>query len=187
MSDFPLYTMETAPQESKPILGELQKAFGFLPNIAGKMAISPEMMTGFIGLFQNVHAGTFSEVEVQVLLLTDAVTNACTWAVAFHSFLGLKEGLSEDDVKAMRAGGVPKDPKLAALSMLARKMIEKRGHVEESVVDEFLAAGYEKRHVVEAIEAVAASTITNYVCTITQPPLEEPFKAHAWKDLTAVG
>ena len=181
MTDFPLYTMETAPQESKPILRQLHTAFGFLPNIAGKMAISPEMMTGFIGLFQNVHAGSFSELEVQVLLLTNAVANACTWAVAFHSFLGLKEGLSEADVRAMRAGGVPKDPKLSALSLLARQMIETRGHVDDSVVHTFLAAGYEKRQIVEAIEAVAASTITNYVCTITQPPLEEMFKDHAWK------
>ena len=30
------------------------------------------------------------------------------------------------------------------------------------------------------IAAVAASTITNYTGSITTPPLEAPFQAHAW-------
>jgi len=33
-----------------------------------------------------------SEAQIQTLLLTNAVTNACAWAVAFHSVLALKEG-----------------------------------------------------------------------------------------------
>jgi hypothetical protein len=29
-------------------------------------------------------------------------------------------------------------------------------------------------------EVIAASTITNYTCNITKPPLEAPYQAHAW-------
>jgi AhpD family alkylhydroperoxidase len=51
------------------------------------------------------------------VLLTDAVTNPCAWAVAFHTALALKEGLDPADVQAIREGRLPKDGKLAALSV----------------------------------------------------------------------
>jgi AhpD family alkylhydroperoxidase len=42
-------------------------------------------------------------------LLTDAVTNGCALAVAFHTALGLKMGLDPVDVGAIRERRLPKD------------------------------------------------------------------------------
>ena len=181
MTDFPLYTLESAPGRSKPALQQLQSAFGMLPNIAAAMATSPVLIDSLVGLFQKVHGGSFTEAQVQTVLLTDAVTNACTWAVAFHTALALREGLSPTDVQAIREGRLPKDAKLSALSSLAKTMIEKRGLLDDQDVDGFIAAGFGKDHLLEVIGIVSASTITNYTGSITKPPLEAPFQAHAWK------
>jgi alkylhydroperoxidase family enzyme len=61
-------------------------------------------------------------------------------------------------------------------------MIEKRGRLNDQDVDRFIAAGFGKDHALEVIAIVAASTITNYTGSITKPPLEAPFQAHAWKE-----
>ena len=151
-----------------------------LPNIAGAMSTSPILINSLVGLFQNVHGGSFTEAQVQTILLTDAVTNACTWAVAFHTALALKEGLDPADVEAIRERRLPKDSKLAALSALAKTLIEKRGRLEDQDIDRFLAAGFGKDQALEVIAAVAASTITNYTGSVTKPPLEPAFQAHAW-------
>jgi AhpD family alkylhydroperoxidase len=180
MTHFPIHTMESAPECSKPALQQLQSAFGMIPNIAGAMATSPILINSLVGLFGNVHGGSFTEAQVQTVLLTDAVTNACTWAVAFHTALALKEGVDPKDVQAIRERRLPKDAKLAALSSLARTMIEKRGRLDDQDVDRFIAAGFGKDHALEVIGIVAASTITNYTGSITKPPLEAPFQAHAW-------
>jgi AhpD family alkylhydroperoxidase len=172
--------MESAPDRSKPALLQLQSAFGMIPNIAGAMATSPVLIKSLVGLFGNVHGRSFTEAQVQVVLLNDAVTNACAWAVAFHTALALKEGIDPADVQAIREGRPPKDGKLAALSTLAKTMIEKRGHLDDQDIDRFLAVGFGKDHALEVIAAVAASTITNYTGSITKPPLEAPFQAHAW-------
>ena len=95
------------------------------------MATSPVLINSLVGLFGNVHGGSFTEAQVQTVLLTDAVTNACTWAVAFHTALALKEGIDPADVQAIREGRLPKDSKLAALSALAKTMIEKRGRLDD--------------------------------------------------------
>jgi AhpD family alkylhydroperoxidase len=182
MTSFSVHTLESAPERSKPALRQLQSAFGMIPNIAGAMATSPVLINCLVGLFGNVHGGSFTEAQVQTVLLTDAVTNACTWAVAFHTALTLKEGVDPKDVQAIREHRLPKDVKLAALSALAKTMIEKRGHLNDQDVDRFIAAGFGKDHALEVIAIVAASTITNYTGSVTKPPLEAPFQAHAWED-----
>ena len=75
---------------TKPAVRQLQAAFGMIPNVAGAMATSPVLINSLVGLFRNVHGGSFSAVQAQTVLTTDAVTNACTWAAAFHTALALK-------------------------------------------------------------------------------------------------
>jgi alkylhydroperoxidase family enzyme len=180
MTSFPVYTLDSSPERSKAAMRQLQSNFGMIPNIAATMATSPVLINSLVGLFGNVHHGSFTEAQVQIVLLTDAVTNASSWAVAFHSALALKQGIDPHDVQAIRAGRLPKEPKLAALSALAKSMIEKRGRIEDQEIDRFMAAGFGKDHALEVIGIVAASTITNYTGSITKPPLEPEFQAHAW-------
>lgn len=180
MTTFPVHTIESAPERSKPALQQLQSAFGMIPNLIGKMATSPVLIDSLVGLFGKVHGSSFTEAQVQIVLLTDAVTNGSPWAVAFHTALALKEGIDPTDVQAIRDGRLPKDNKLAALSRLAKTMIEKRGRLGDEEINRFLAAGFDKDHLLEVIAAVAASTITNYTGNITGPSLDAPFQDHAW-------
>ena len=180
MTNFPVHSIESAPEGSKPALKQLQSAFGMIPNLIGAMSTSPILTNSLVGLFGNVHGGSFTEAQIQTVLLTDAVTNASTWAVAFHTALALKEGIDPADVEAIREGRPPKDAQLAALSTLAKTMIEKRGRLDDEEVEQFISAGFGKELVLEVIAIVAASTITNYTASITKPPLETPFQAHAW-------
>src|ERR1700761_9393016 len=151
MASFPVHTIDSAPERSRAALRQLQSAFGMIPNIAGAMATSPVLIDSLVGLFGNVHGGSFTEAQVQTVLLTDAVTNACTWAVAFHTALALKEGLDPADVQAIRDGDLPQDEKHAALSRFAKTLIEKRGRVDDQDVARFRQAGFGKDHALEVI------------------------------------
>jgi alkylhydroperoxidase family enzyme len=181
MPNYPVQTIASAPGNSKSALEQLQKAFGVLPNIAAAIANSPKFVNSLVGLFGQVHSPGLSEAENQIVLLTDAVTNSSTYAVAFHTTLALQQGISSEETTAIREGRLPKDKRFAALSRLAMTLIEKRGHVSEQELDAFLAAGFTKEQVLEVVAIVAASTITNYAGTIANPPLEDPFRQHAWQ------
>ena len=180
MQGFPVYAIETAPEKSRSALQTLQDAFGMIPNVAGTMATSPVLVDSLVALFGKVHGGSFNEAQIQVLLLTNAVTNGCSWAVAFHTGLALKEGGDPADVQAIRERRVPKNASSAALSTFARTLIEKRGRVDERDVDAFVTADFRKEHALEVIAVVAASTITNYAASMTRPPVETAFKAYSW-------
>jgi uncharacterized peroxidase-related enzyme len=181
MPTFPVTTLATAPEKSKPVLEQLQKGFGFIPNLAAVIATSPKLVTAFAAVFQQVHSGSFTEPEIQIVLLTDAVTNGCEYAVAFHTALAHQAGVNAEETDAVRAGRLPKDARLAALSALARTFIEKRGHVSVAEQDAFLAAGFASEQILEVITIVAASTITNYAGAVGQPPLEDKFQQYAWR------
>ncbi|QSN62046.1 carboxymuconolactone decarboxylase family protein [Caballeronia sp. M1242] len=180
MAQLTVYTLDSAPADSKPALNALAEAFGMVPNIAGALAGSPRLINGLVGVFQQVHGGSFTEAQIQALLLTNAVTNGAAWPVAFHSHLALQAGLSEADVQSIRERRLPRDDRLAALSALARALIENRGRVDEQVIASFIAAGFDQERVLEVILVVAASTMTNYTASVAQPPLEAQFEPHAW-------
>src|SRR6478736_862407 len=182
MTVYPIHDLASAPAESKRPLDELKQAFGFIPNIAGTMAESPVLLSALAGVFKQVHAGTFTEAEIQTLLLTNARTNRSAWPVAFHSLLALQAGVAPATVQAIRDQRLPEEPKLAALSTLARTLIELRGHLDEQTVSAFHDAGYRREQLLEAITVIAASTMTNYTANLTNPPLENAFQPHAWSE-----
>jgi alkylhydroperoxidase family enzyme len=181
MLNYQIQTVETAPEKSKPLLELFVHAVGFVPNLAGAVANSPVLANSLLGLFQKVHNGSFTEAEVQVLLLTNAVTNSSSWPVAFHTALGLKQGLDPADVQAIRERKLPKQKRYAALSGVAKKLIENRGQLTDDDVTTFLEGGFEKEHLLEVIAVVAASTITNYAGKVTNPPLEASLQEYAWR------
>ncbi len=113
-------------------------------------------------------------------MLSDDKSRPSEWAVAFHTALALKQGVHPADVDAIRHGGPPNDFGLASLSTLARTLIEKRGHLAESDQRRFFEVGFSAEQILEVIAVVAASTITNYTGSVTQPALEAPFEEFAW-------
>jgi alkylhydroperoxidase family enzyme len=181
MPIFKVQTIDLAPAGSRAPLEKLRQVFGMVPNVAGVIANSPVLAKIFVPLFEGVHGGTFTEGEIQTQLLTNAVTNSCAWAVAFHSHLALQAGLDPADVQAIRERRAPQQPRIAALSAYARGLIEERGHVGEAAVAAFLSAGFKPDQALEALAVSAASTITNYTLNIAEPPLEPMFQEHAWR------
>jgi alkylhydroperoxidase family enzyme len=181
MLNYPIHTIASAPEGSKSALEQLQKAFGVLPNLPAVIANSPKLINSLVGLFGQVHGPGFSEAENQIVLLTDAVANSSAYAVAFHTALALQQGVSSKETDAIRERRAPTDKRSAALSVLARTLIEKRGHLGDQELLSFLAAGFTKEQVLEVIAILAASTITNYAATIANPPLEDPFQQYAWR------
>jgi len=181
MTDYPIHTVDTAPDSAKQPLTVLREAFGFVPNGAAVMANSPALMNSFFSAFGHFRGGgTFTPAERQVLLLSNAVANDCAWAVAFHSLEALADGVTPEAVEAIRQRELPTDPRLAALSTLTRTLIEKRGHLDDTDAKTFTAAGFNDTQLLEVITGVAISTMTNYAATIAKPPLEAPLRPHAW-------
>jgi alkylhydroperoxidase family enzyme len=179
--NYPVHTLDSAPEKAKPALQSLKQALGIIPNLAATMASSPTLVNGFVAAFGNFHGGSFDAKEKQTLLLTNAVANRSEWAVAFHSTLALKEGVDVADVEAIRQNRLPAEPRLAALVELDRALIERRGAVSDAELAAFQAAGFSPAQALEVIAGLAVSVMANYAGNITRPPLEAAFQAQAFR------
>jgi AhpD family alkylhydroperoxidase len=176
---FSLHTFDSAPAGSRPSLLKLKEAVGMVPNLASAMAESPALLEGFVAIRAIYQSGTFSPIEREVLLLTNAVENTCRYCRAIHSTFALKAGVTPEVVRQLREGNSPADRKLKALADFARAVVRNRGHVPEQTFQAFLDAGYSKAQALEVLLGLANSIIANYAAHFTRPELDEPLRAQA--------
>ena len=63
---------------------------------------------------------------------------------------------------------------------MARLVVQQAGWLTPVDVDEFLAAGWERRHVLDVILAAAYKTMSNYTNHIARTPVDTQFAANVW-------
>jgi len=187
MTAFQVHSIETAPEGSKSLLESMKENLGMVPNLAAAMSESPQLLAGFLSVREIYAGGTFTPAEIQVLSLTAAYENDCAWCMAFHTLMALKEGVSREDVEALRAGLSPSDPRHKTLSDFARKMVSARGAVSNADVERFCAAGYTRAQALEVVLGMAFSLMANYAGHLADAPLDAPFQPHAWHKPEAHG
>ena len=56
-------TVESAPEQSRPILQNVNKAFGFIPNLMATFANNPSVLEGYLALDGIFEKGSFTQVE----------------------------------------------------------------------------------------------------------------------------
>ena len=57
--------VESAPEQSRPILQNVNKAFGFIPNLMATFANNPSVLEGYLALDGIFEKGSFTRVERQ--------------------------------------------------------------------------------------------------------------------------
>lgn len=174
-------TLTTAPEASRPALEQVQKAYGFVPNLLATFSNSPALLKGYLALDEQFNHGTFTPRERQIILLTTSVANACGYCEAAHSTI-LKHMLKVpvEIVDAIRDGITLKgDAKLNALVEFVRSVVETRGHAPYAKLQAFLDAGYSQAQVAEVLIGVALKTMSNYLDHLSPVPIEPAFAGEA--------
>jgi len=75
-------TIANAPAGSKPIMEDIQKGFGFIPNLMATFANSPEMLKGYLALDAEWDRTSFTPQERNFALLAASLENECGYSGA---------------------------------------------------------------------------------------------------------
>lgn len=185
--DFPIYTLDTAPEASKAALAQAKATFGFIPNLEGIFAQAPSLLQGSMALWDLFEATSLTPIEQQVVYLTANYEHDCRYCMAAHSGLAKMIGMTADEIEALRHGTPLSNPKLQALRHFTQRMIQARGWVEEREIEAFLAAGYSQQQVLEVILGIAIKIMHNYTNHIAKTPLHKPFQPYVWSKSTVTG
>ncbi|MEM8829750.1 MAG: carboxymuconolactone decarboxylase family protein [Cyanobacteria bacterium P01_G01_bin.19] len=180
MTTFTTYTIENAPEASKPILKATKKKLGFITNLMASMAESPVLVESYLTMMGLFNKTELSETERQIILMTNNRLNGCTYCMAAHTAVSKKFRVDNEVIEALRSGSPINDPKLEALRTFAIIIHETHGRPTEEQIEAFLAAGYTKQTILEVIVGTSLKVLSNYTTPIVEPKLDKVFASMAW-------
>ena len=179
--NFPLLDETSAPKQSLPALATTKENFGMIPNVEKVMALSPQLLSGYVHMWDLFETTTLTSIERQVVYMTANFENECNYCVPWHTILAKKAGIAPSEIKALRSGAPLADPKLDALRAFTRTLIANRGKASEADLRLFFDAGYTDAQALEVILGLSIKLISNYTNSIAGTPLDPEAEHLRWE------
>ena len=172
MNTFNVPTRENVSANNQAIFDNLNKALGFVPNLYATYAHSDTALENYLN-FANAKT-SLSAKEKEVVNLAVSQVNDCIYCLSAHTAIGKMNGFTDEQILELRAGYSSVNTKLDALARLAKNVTENRGRTDEAVLENFYNAGYTKANLIDTISLVGDKTISNYIHSTTQVPVDFP-------------
>lgn len=172
MSTFNVPTREDVSINNQAIFDKLEKGLGFVPNLYATYAYSDTALENYLN-FANAKTSLTAKEKEAVNLAVSQV-NDCIYCLSAHTAIGKMNGFTDEQILELRAGFSTVNEKLDALAKLAKNVTENRGRTDSDVLDNFFNAGYTKTHLIDVIVLVGDKTISNYIHSTTQVPVDFP-------------
>jgi len=172
MNTFNVPTREDVSTNNQAIFDNLKKGLGFVPNLFATFAHSDTALENYLN-FSNAKT-SLSAKEREVVNLAVSQVNNCIYCLSAHTAIGKMNGFTDEQILELRAGYSSVNNKLNALAKLAKNITENRGRTDSEVIEDFFSAGYTKANLIDTISLVGDKTISNYVHSTTQVPVDFP-------------
>lgn len=173
----PGVTPADATQEQKQLMGKWSDM-----NFARVMARSPDLYRAFVPLIKKVVADTnLPPRDRQVLCLRTLTLGNDVYEVTHHEFISQTVGLSQDEVKAMRAG---EGEKLTSWDKLLIRVSEQlvRDQFVEDELWHAMAERYSPQQLMEVVVLVGAYLTMAMVTRNFEMPLEDQKTFQGFKE-----
>lgn len=165
-------TREEVSADNQAIFDQLKKGLGMVPNLYATFAHSQTALANYMA-FQNAKSSVSGKTR-EVINLVVSQVNECQYCLAAHTMLGKMNGFTDAQIMEIRHGHASFDAKLDALARLTKGITQSRGHVDQALVQAFFAAGWTKESLVDAIVVIGDKTVSNYLHSTTQIPVDFP-------------
>lgn len=166
-------TIDNAPEDSKPVLEQINSKFGKLPNILATLANSPTALKTLMGVFGALEAGELDGKPHEAIALRIGQMNGCNYCLAAHTAKAKMAGATEDETLAWRKGEAD-DGRLKALLELATALNEKRGAITDDELAKARGAGLSDGEILEALAIVICNIFTNSINALVKTEVDFP-------------
>lgn len=181
MSTLKVHTIQSAPEASKSLLENSNKAYGMIPGLHGVLAGAPGALEAYQTIHQLFVDSSFNNEELTVVWQSINVEHECHYCVPAHTGIAAMMKVDDKITDALRNRTALADSKLEALREMTLSIVRNRGNVNDEEIEAFYAAGYGERQILEIILGVSQKVISNYTNHIAQTPVDKAFEKFAWK------
>lgn len=176
---FTIHTIDSAPEAAKEALKTVKTNNGFIPNLIGVLANAPTALETYRTVGAINQRNSLTPTEREVVQITAAVTNGCGFCVAGHTAISIKQiKMPEDLLQALRKVQTLPDEKLNTLAQFTLAVMQHKGNVGETALNEFLAAGYTHENALDVVLGVSLASLCNFANNLAQTPINpelQPF------------
>ncbi len=163
-----------------------RKRYGWLPNTVRVMVRSGSAAEVYLAA-GKLNAGTsLTNVEREAVAIATAAHNRCDYCLLAHSAALAAAGSTPAEVQSMQ-DGTCSDPRVSAILVFARAILDHRGGVGDADLDAAHAAGLDHGTLLDIAAVVAENTLGNYVNNIARTPLDPVLRRAAANHLELVG
>ncbi len=164
---------ETATGKAAELLDGVKATLGITPNLTRVMANQPAVLDAFLAISESLSKGAFDSKTREAIALTVAGANGCDYCASAHSAISQSLKVAPAEIEH-RLAGRSDDPKLNALLVFARRIVDKRGLVSDADIADARAAGYDDATITEVTAHVAANIFTNYINHVADTEIDFP-------------
>ena len=125
----------------KALLDVIHGTFGSTPNMFLAVANSNAALQSMWAAFGALGAGVIAPTMGEKIAVAVADRNGCDYCLAAHTALGRKAGASAQEMHDAQLG-VSADPKTQAALHFALKLVEHRGQIQDSDVQQLRVIGF---------------------------------------------
>jgi uncharacterized peroxidase-related enzyme len=174
-----LHSETTAPEASQAFIQRVLANNGFLPNLIGVLANSPEALETYLTVSQINARGDLSLAEREVVQITAARIHGCDFCVAGHTAAALKQAkLAPALIVALQKGTATGDARFDTLRVFAEAVIATRGAVDDAALAAFLDAGFSEKQSLEVVLGISLATLCNFANSLAKSPVNQQLQAY---------
>jgi len=154
---------EDAAPEVQPILDKLTHGFGKVPAFFGTMARVPEVLAAFMPFYAAViEHGAVERKYKELAYLKASLINGCEYCFRAHSSSGKKNGVTEDQIKALAFfhRSPMFDAKEKAVILYAERVTRGASAIRPQAIEE-LKQYFNEDQIVELTLATCLANFTN--------------------------
>ncbi|OIT25816.1 carboxymuconolactone decarboxylase family protein [Glaesserella parasuis] len=180
MSKFQIHTIDTAPEAAKEALQAVKNNNGFIPNLIGVLANAPTALETYRTVGAINQRNSLTPTEREVVQITAAVANGCGFCVAGHTAISIKQIKMPDELlQALRKATPIQDNKLDTLARFTLAVINTKGKVGETLLNEFFAVGYTQQNALDVVLGVSLASLCNYANNLADTPINPELQPYA--------
>ncbi len=168
----PLESQQADPNV-KQMYQAIENKFHMLPNIFKNMGHSGVALKAFLDLSEAANHSSIPPKLREKLALAVGQANGCQYCLSAHTLGAKATGISENEIMDARKARAS-IPKEAAILDFAKKVVEKKAHIDEKELASLKAAGVNDQEIVDAILVIMVNMYTNYFNLITGTKVDFP-------------
>ena len=159
-------------KKNKEFLEYFNKRLGRTPNLLLAMMHSNSALSSYYPFHSR--KTSLSKREIEAIILTVSQYNHAMYCLSAHTMIARLNGFSSEEILELRRGTASFDHRLDALVKLAGYLTIHPDSIDNKLIDNFFAKGYTKEHLIDVVQVIGDTFITNITGKVFQVPIDYP-------------